>query len=121
VHTASELIEVVLIMASAASKGSHYRHLMLAPLLVLLDSVVKLSSVEFSSSWRDFLAVKGRSRLLSRIGTVLQLGRVRFLVYSPIAYAAGVTCATANGQQFSIRVFVIGQVQCFFWVFFLLV
>ena len=89
---------------------------MLAPLLALLDSVVKLSrSVEFSSSWRDFLAVKGRSRLLSRIGTVLQLGRVRFLVYSPIAYAAGVTCATANGQPFSIKVFLIGQVQYFFW------
>jgi hypothetical protein len=106
-------------MASAASKGSHYRHLMLAPLLALLDSVVKLSrSVEFSSSWRDSLAVKGWSRLLSRIGVVLQLGRVRFLVSSPIAYAAGVTCATANGQRFSIRVFVIGQVQCFFWALF---
>ena len=42
----------------------------------------------------------------------LQLGRVRFLVYSPIAYAAGVTCATANNsaQGFSIRLFLVGQV-----------
>ncbi|KAG0568285.1 hypothetical protein KC19_6G009500 [Ceratodon purpureus] len=89
---------------------------MLAPILVLLDSVNAGFNGSIDPSLMEISSVMGsrkqRSRLLSQIRILLQLGRVRFLVYSPIAYAAGVTCATANTSDpcFSIWLFLVGQV-----------
>lgn len=49
--------------------------------------------------------------LRRRVMLFLELGRVKFLLYSPIAYAAGVTCATAgnSADSFSLKLFLIGQ------------
>ena len=61
---------------------------------------------------------------MKKVMVFLELGRVRFLVYSPIAFAVGVTCATISsninnidnhsnanpaGFMISVPLFVLGQ------------
>jgi 1,4-dihydroxy-2-naphthoate octaprenyltransferase len=47
---------------------------------------------------------------LTKIKSVLSLGRIKFLCYSPILYGLGATIATFHGEDFNIYYFFLGQI-----------
>lgn len=77
-------------------------------------TITAIQDQSFLSCSQAFIMVAtkdDRHPVLARILLLLELGRVRFLVYSPIAYAAGVAAATVNtpATGFTTPLFLIGQ------------